>query len=51
MIIVGSDEESSRTVSARRHKQGDIGTFSLKDFIYKLKTEVADKSLPPTHNS
>ena len=51
MIIVGSDEESSRTVAARRHKQGDIGTFSLKDFIYKLKTEVADKSLPPTHNS
>lgn len=51
MVIVGSDELTSRTVSARRHKQGDIGTFSLKDFIYKLNTEVAEKSLPPKHNS
>ncbi len=51
MVIVGSNELTSRTVSARRHKQGDIGTFSLKDFIYKLNTEVAEKSLPPKHNS
>lgn len=51
MVIVGSEEENSQTVSARRHKQGDIGTFSLKDFIYKLRTEVAEKHLPPSHNS
>ncbi|REL37977.1 threonine--tRNA ligase [Rhodohalobacter sp. SW132] len=51
MVIVGSEEQESGTVSARRHKQGDIGTFSLKDFIYKLDTEVTEKHLPPEHNS
>jgi threonyl-tRNA synthetase len=51
MIIVGSDEQESETVSVRRHKQGDIGTFSLKDFIYKLSEEVNQKQLPPSHNS
>ncbi len=50
MVIVGSEEENSQTVSVRRHKQGDIGTFSVKDFIYKLRTEVAEKHLPPSHN-
>src|SRR6056297_99914 len=51
MIIVGSDEQEAETVSVRRHKQGDIGTFSLKDFIYKLDEEVEQKQLPPSHNS
>src|SRR5699024_2101909 len=27
MLIVGSDEENEGTVSVRRHKEGDIGTF------------------------
>lgn len=51
MVIAGSDEENAETVSLRRHKQGDIGTFSLKDFIYKLRTEIEERSLPPTHNN
>ncbi|MFO7847791.1 MAG: threonine--tRNA ligase [Balneolaceae bacterium] len=51
MVIVGSEEENAKTVSVRRHKQGDIGTFSLKDFIYKLDTEVKEKHLPPTQNN
>ena len=51
MVIVGSDEQNSETVSVRRHKQGDIGTFSLKDFIYKLHEEVEQKQLPPLHNT
>ena len=51
MIIVGSEEENSQTVSVRRHKQGDIGTFSLNDFIYTLQHEVAEKQLPPTDNN
>jgi len=51
MVIVGSEEEENQSVSVRRHKHGDIGTFSLKDFIYKLRTEVAEKHLPPSHNS
>jgi threonyl-tRNA synthetase len=51
MVIVGSDEQEAESVSVRRHKQGDIGTFSLKDFIYKLNEEVTEKQLPPSHNS
>jgi len=51
MIIVGSDEEESETVSVRRHKLGDIGTFPLKDFIHKLNEEVKQKQLPPSHKS
>jgi len=51
MVIAGSEEAENETVSARRHKMGDIGTFSLTDFIDKLSTEVKTRQLPPTHNS
>ncbi|MEX0770564.1 MAG: threonine--tRNA ligase, partial [Balneolaceae bacterium] len=33
MLIVGAEEEKEETVSVRRHKQGDIGTFLFSDFI------------------
>lgn len=47
MLIVGSDEESDNTVSVRRHKHGDIGTFPVSKFINKLEKEVQNKELPP----
>ncbi|NBC27110.1 MAG: threonine--tRNA ligase [Bacteroidetes bacterium] len=50
MVIVGSEEQQNSTVSVRRHTQGDIGTFSLKEFIYTLEQEVAEKKLPPSIN-
>lgn len=50
MIIVGSDEEKNRTVSVRRHKQGDIGTFPLSEYIKTIETEVRERELPPNHN-
>ncbi len=46
MLILGEKEESDGTVSVRRHKHGDIGTFSLNDFITKIEEEVAGKLLP-----
>jgi len=46
MLIVGSDEEKTNTVSVRKHKKGDIGKSSLKDFIEKISIEIDDKLLP-----
>ncbi len=46
MLIVGSDEESEGTVSVRRHKEGDIGTFDFSDFISNLTDEIRNKELP-----
>lgn len=46
MLIVGSDEESEGTVSVRRHKEGDIGTFDFSDFISNLTDEIKNKELP-----
>jgi threonyl-tRNA synthetase len=50
MLIVGAKEQKESTVSVRRHKQGDIGTFALSDFINTIETEINEKTLPPTHN-
>ncbi len=50
MVIVGEKEESDGTVSLRRHKMGDIGTFSLDDFLNRVKEEIDNRSLPPSHN-
>ncbi|SHF48632.1 threonyl-tRNA synthetase [Fodinibius roseus] len=47
MLIVGSEEESSGTVSVRRHKKGDIGTFDFSEFISNLTAEINNKELPP----
>ncbi len=50
MVIVGEKEESDSTVSLRRHKQGDIGTFKLEEFLNKVKNEIESRSLPPTYD-
>jgi threonyl-tRNA synthetase len=49
MLIVGAKEQENGTVSVRRHKMGDIGTFSLDEFFNKVKEEVTSRSLPPNH--
>lgn len=51
MVIVGSQEQEEGTVSARRHKMGDIGTFPLDEFLDKVKVEVDTRALPPTHET
>ena len=50
MIIVGTNEEADDTVSVRRHKHGDIGTFPLSEFISKIEQEVKNRELPPNVN-
>ena len=39
MLIVGEKEEADGSVSVRRHGQGDLGTFSLNDFITHIAEE------------
>ena len=43
MLIVGSREEESGTVSVRHRRDGDKGEFSLKEFIEDVKVEIAEK--------
>ncbi|EAR11544.1 threonyl-tRNA synthetase [Polaribacter irgensii 23-P] len=39
MVIVGEKEEQEGTVSVRKHGEGDIGTFTIEEFISLIKTE------------
>ncbi|WP_010134984.1 threonine--tRNA ligase [Ochrovirga pacifica] len=41
MIIVGEKEENEESVSVRKHGEGDLGTFSITDFIELIKKEIA----------
>lgn len=44
MLILGEKEEADGSVSVRKHGQGDLGTFSLNDFV-SLITEETRKQL------
>ncbi|MCG1035907.1 threonine--tRNA ligase [Polaribacter sargassicola] len=39
MVIVGEKEEQDGTVSVRKHGEGDIGTFTIEEFISLIKEE------------
>jgi threonyl-tRNA synthetase len=43
MIIVGEKEQKAANISVRQHKKGDLGAFTLTDFIDKLATEIKNK--------
>ncbi len=40
MLIVGEKEEENQTVSVRKHKHGDLGSFTIEDFGKKVLDEV-----------
>lgn len=46
MLIIGAKEMKNGTVSVRKHRKGDIGTFEFSDFLSKINTEISEKSLP-----
>lgn len=46
MLIVGAKEQEAGTVSVRRHRKGDIGTFKFSDFLSTVENEIEKKSLP-----
>jgi len=43
MLVVGEKEKQNKSVSLRIHGAGDKGSFELKDFIQKVKLNVAEK--------
>jgi threonyl-tRNA synthetase len=45
MFIVGKKEVQNKSVSVRKHKQGDLGQFDLDEIIVKLKQEEENKSI------
>ena len=44
MVIVGEKEEETGTISVRKHGEGDIGTFTIAEFVAFIKKE-EDKTL------
>jgi len=46
MLIVGAKEQEAGTVSVRRHRKGDIGTFNFSDFLSTVENEIENKLLP-----
>ncbi len=46
MLIVGEKEKQNDTVSVRKHKKGDIGSFNFSEFLSIIKKEVAERALP-----
>jgi len=41
MLIVGEKEEAENQVSVRKHGEGDLGSFSLEDFVALITKEVS----------
>jgi threonyl-tRNA synthetase len=39
MLIVGEKEEAENTVSVRKHGHGDLGSFSMDNFVAHIKDE------------
>lgn len=45
MLIVGEKEQSSNSVSVRKHKEGDQGALALSDFIDKITVQIKNKDI------
>ena len=46
MLIIGENEEKEGTISVRKHGEGDMGTFTVKEFSEIVQKEI-DKTLKP----
>ncbi len=42
MLVIGEKEVENKQISARKHGKGDIGTFTIEDFILLLQKELAE---------
>jgi threonyl-tRNA synthetase len=40
MVIVGEKEEENETISIRKQGEGDLGTFSIKEFVSIINKEI-----------
>ncbi len=48
LIIVGEKEVNSNTISVRKHKEGDKGTFTVEEFTKMINDEI-DQMLSPVN--
>ena len=48
LIILGEKEVSSNTISVRKHKEGDKGTFTVEEFTKMINDEI-DQILSPVN--
>ncbi len=46
MFVIGKREQENQTVSVRRHKTGDLGTFAFDEYLDKLSHEIKNRHLP-----
>ena len=44
MLIVGGREQDNRQVAVRERSEGELGTFSVAEFIDRIAAEIRDKS-------
>lgn len=49
MLIIGEREAEDKTVSLRKHRKGNTGTFAFDEYLVKLTEEIIHKYLPETH--
>ena len=40
MIIIGEKEEQENLISVRRHGEGDLGTFTIEEFVSLINKEI-----------
>jgi len=40
MLVVGEKEQETKSLSVRRHGQGDLGSFKIEDFVARFNEEV-----------
>jgi len=43
IVVVGLKEEEHKIISVRERKVGDIGNFSVNDFVTRLEEEIKEK--------
>lgn len=43
MLIVGEKEMNAKSVSVRKQGEGDLGTFSIEEFVNLINKEIEDK--------
>lgn len=46
MVVVGDKEKESKSISVRKHKEGDQGGTQLDSFFNLLQEEIKEKTLP-----
>ncbi|MDX1904431.1 MAG: threonine--tRNA ligase [Thermonemataceae bacterium] len=42
MLVVGEKEQENQTVALRKHGEGDVGIFSISEFVERFKKEIKD---------